>query len=145
MRWVATDEAKAAVKEALDHFPDITIESYTGGADWIEAERQRMIETMRKAGFPACASERRSRRDRVWCACRSVSSVRRRTDLPVARNFSDHSTLSTLSQRMSARWLWDSRDAAGTSFTVPLGKSNTTPSAVAPSPAAQRATCAKPT
>ena len=49
------DEAKAAVAETLKRYPDITIQSYVSTPDWSEAERQRLIETMRKAGFPACA------------------------------------------------------------------------------------------
>jgi hypothetical protein len=49
------DDAKAAVAETLKRFPDITIQSYVSTPDWGEAERQRLIETMRKAGFPACA------------------------------------------------------------------------------------------
>ena len=49
------DEAKAAVAETLKRFPGITIQSYVSTPDWSEAERQRLIETMRKAGFPACA------------------------------------------------------------------------------------------
>lgn len=50
------EEAKAAVAETLRRYPDITIQSYVSTPDWSEAERQRLIETMRKAGFPACAS-----------------------------------------------------------------------------------------
>jgi TolB-like protein len=49
------DEAKAAVAETLKRFPGITIQSYVSTPDWSGAERQRLIETMRKAGFPACA------------------------------------------------------------------------------------------
>ena len=49
------DEAKAAVAETLKRFPDITIQSYVSTPDWSDAERQRLVETMRKAGFPACA------------------------------------------------------------------------------------------
>ena len=49
------DEAKAAVAETLKRFPGITIQGYVSTPDWSEAERQRLIETMRKAGFPACA------------------------------------------------------------------------------------------
>jgi TolB-like protein len=49
------DEAKAAVADTLKRFPTITIQGYVSTPDWSEAERQRLIETMRKAGFPACA------------------------------------------------------------------------------------------
>ena len=49
------DEAKAAVAETLKRFPGITIQSYVSTPDWSEAERQRLVETMRQAGFPACA------------------------------------------------------------------------------------------
>ncbi|ANY83674.1 adenylate cyclase (plasmid) [Microvirga ossetica] len=49
------DEANAAVAETLKRFPGITIQGYVSTPDWSEAERQRLIETMRKAGFPACA------------------------------------------------------------------------------------------
>jgi TolB-like protein/class 3 adenylate cyclase len=51
------DEAKAAVTEALDHFPDMTIESYAGLPGISAAERQRLVEAMKKAGFPVCAGE----------------------------------------------------------------------------------------
>ncbi|ANY84266.1 hypothetical protein BB934_39265 (plasmid) [Microvirga ossetica] len=49
------DEAKAAVAETLKRFPGITIQGYVSTPDWSEAKRQRLIETMRTAGFPACA------------------------------------------------------------------------------------------
>jgi TolB-like protein/class 3 adenylate cyclase len=51
-----TAEAKAVVARALTRFPDISIEGFASRPDFIEHERQRWIETMRKAGFPACAS-----------------------------------------------------------------------------------------
>ncbi len=47
--------AKAAVSDALGHHPELTIEGFVGIPDWSEAERKRLIETMRAAGFPACA------------------------------------------------------------------------------------------
>jgi TolB-like protein/class 3 adenylate cyclase len=50
------DEAKAAVTETLKRFSDITIQSYVSTPDWRGAERERLIETMRRAGFPACAT-----------------------------------------------------------------------------------------
>jgi tetratricopeptide (TPR) repeat protein len=49
------DEAKAAVVDTLKRFPGITIQGYVSTPDWSEAERQRLVETMRTAGFPACA------------------------------------------------------------------------------------------
>jgi TolB-like protein len=48
-------EAKAMVIKALARFPDISIEKLISRPDFAEHERQRLIETMRKAGFPACA------------------------------------------------------------------------------------------
>jgi tetratricopeptide (TPR) repeat protein len=48
-------EAKAALSDALARFPDLTIEEMAGGAGNSDAERNRWIETMRAAGFPACA------------------------------------------------------------------------------------------
>ncbi len=48
-------EAKSALTDALAHFPDLTIEGLTGTPDWSDAERKRLAETMRAAGFPPCA------------------------------------------------------------------------------------------
>ncbi len=48
-------EAKAALSDALAHFPDLTIEEIAGGPGNSDAERNRWIETMRAAGFPVCA------------------------------------------------------------------------------------------
>jgi TolB-like protein/class 3 adenylate cyclase len=48
-------EAKAAVSDALQHFPDLTIEGFTGTPDWSDADRKRLIGPMRAAGFPPCA------------------------------------------------------------------------------------------
>jgi TolB-like protein/class 3 adenylate cyclase/cytochrome c-type biogenesis protein CcmH/NrfG len=48
-------EAKAVVTKALARFPDISIEDQISRPDFADHERQRYIETMRKAGFPACA------------------------------------------------------------------------------------------
>ena len=48
-------EAKAATSDALQHFPDLTIEGFTGTADWTDADRKRLIGPMRAAGFPPCA------------------------------------------------------------------------------------------
>ncbi len=50
-------EAKAALSDALQHFPDLTIEGLTGTPDWSDADRKRLNETMRAAGFPVCASD----------------------------------------------------------------------------------------
>jgi hypothetical protein len=48
-------EAKVTVDEALQRYPNLTIESIANDPGTSEAERQRHIETMRLAGFPACA------------------------------------------------------------------------------------------
>jgi TolB-like protein/Tfp pilus assembly protein PilF len=49
------DDARASVKQALDSYPNLSIEGFINDPGWSEAERQRMIETMRAAGFPPCA------------------------------------------------------------------------------------------
>ena len=49
-------EAKAALADALAHHPDLTIEGLIGTPDWGDADRKRLNETMRAAGFPVCAS-----------------------------------------------------------------------------------------
>jgi len=52
------DEARAAVAETLAKHPNLTIEGYAlADPSWNEAEQKRLIETVRKAGFPACARE----------------------------------------------------------------------------------------
>ena len=48
-------EAKAATSDALQHFPDLTIEGFTGTADNTDLDRIRLIGPMRAAGFPPCA------------------------------------------------------------------------------------------
>jgi TolB-like protein/class 3 adenylate cyclase len=48
-------EAKAAVSDALQHFPDLTIEGFLGTPDWSDADRTRFIGPMRAAGFRPCA------------------------------------------------------------------------------------------
>ena len=48
-------EAKVAVSDALMHYPHLTIEGFTGTVVWTEADRKRLIEPMRAAGFPVCA------------------------------------------------------------------------------------------
>jgi tetratricopeptide (TPR) repeat protein len=50
-----TAEAKAATSDALQHFPDLTIEGFTGTADYSDSDRIRLIGPMRAAGFPPCA------------------------------------------------------------------------------------------
>ena len=50
-----TNEARAAVDRALALFPDMSIEGLTSSPAWADPERSRFTETMRKAGFPACA------------------------------------------------------------------------------------------
>jgi TolB-like protein/class 3 adenylate cyclase len=52
------DDAHAAVADTLAHFPGVSIESFAGTPDWSDAERERLTEAMRKAGFPACATEK---------------------------------------------------------------------------------------
>jgi tetratricopeptide (TPR) repeat protein len=49
------EDARIAVEEALRMFPDFTIEEFAGAPGWSESERSRFNETMRLAGYPACA------------------------------------------------------------------------------------------
>jgi TolB-like protein/Flp pilus assembly protein TadD len=49
------EEARAAVRQALERFPELTIEGFVSDPGLIDAERQRLIEAMRSAGFPPCA------------------------------------------------------------------------------------------
>ncbi len=51
------DEARALVGESLAAYPAITIEGWTGDPGWSAEDRRNTIELMRKAGFPACASD----------------------------------------------------------------------------------------
>jgi Tfp pilus assembly protein PilF len=51
-----TEEAKVWVRKALERHPDLTIEGMANEPGYRDAERQRLIETMRLAGFPPCAS-----------------------------------------------------------------------------------------
>ena len=45
-----------SVSDALARFPDLSIEGYAvARTDINDRERRQLIETMRKAGFPACA------------------------------------------------------------------------------------------
>jgi tetratricopeptide (TPR) repeat protein len=48
-------EARATVTAALADYPDLTIEGVTASLGWTDAERERLIEAMRAAGFPPCA------------------------------------------------------------------------------------------
>lgn len=50
-----TAEAKKAVEDALKLFPELTIEGTANEPGYSEAERHRLVETMRLAGFPPCA------------------------------------------------------------------------------------------
>ncbi len=49
-------EAKAALSDALQHFPDLTVEGVSETPDWSDADWRRLNETMRAAGLPVCAS-----------------------------------------------------------------------------------------
>ncbi|TSD86088.1 adenylate/guanylate cyclase domain-containing protein [Mycobacterium sp. KBS0706] len=48
-------EAQATVQEALKRYPNLTIEGHVNDPGLNDVERQRLAETMRLAGFPACA------------------------------------------------------------------------------------------
>jgi tetratricopeptide (TPR) repeat protein len=48
-------EAQATVKEALKRYPSLTIEAIASTPGFNEVEGQRYIDSMRLAGFPACA------------------------------------------------------------------------------------------
>jgi hypothetical protein len=50
-----TDEARAWVKDALAHYPDLTVEGWVIDPSLSDVERQRLVETMKAAGFPLCA------------------------------------------------------------------------------------------
>ncbi|MFO1047970.1 MAG: adenylate/guanylate cyclase domain-containing protein [Geminicoccaceae bacterium] len=50
-----TDEARRAVADAVAHKPDLTIEEFLSDPGLGEVERDRLTDTMRKAGFPPCA------------------------------------------------------------------------------------------
>ena len=49
------EEAKMAARQALERFPDLTVERYINRNTISSNLRQHVIETMRMAGFPACA------------------------------------------------------------------------------------------
>jgi TolB-like protein/class 3 adenylate cyclase len=48
------DEAKAVVGRTLGRFVNMTIEGFVNRPEWADHERTRLVETMGKAGFPAC-------------------------------------------------------------------------------------------
>ena len=50
-----TAEAAAAVRQALERFPNLTVESFVNGQNMSDNLRQHLVETMRLAGFPSCA------------------------------------------------------------------------------------------
>ena len=50
-----TDEAKASVRETLKQHPDLTVEGMINESGLSTMERNRFMETMPLAGFPACA------------------------------------------------------------------------------------------
>ena len=49
-------ESHAAVRQALERHPDLTIEGLGNDPSLSDSERQRFIETMRLAGFTPCVS-----------------------------------------------------------------------------------------
>jgi hypothetical protein len=53
------EEAKAAAEKVLSDMPGFSIEEYVSDPVWSDAERQRLNETMRVAGFPVCAGPER--------------------------------------------------------------------------------------
>jgi TolB-like protein/class 3 adenylate cyclase/Tfp pilus assembly protein PilF len=59
-------EAKATVSDALAHFPDLTIEGFTGSSGMSEEERKRLIGPMRAAGFPACTKPETLAKNPQW-------------------------------------------------------------------------------
>ncbi len=50
------DDARRAVADTLAQYPDLTIESFLSDPGYNDVERGKLMPTMRKAGFPACAS-----------------------------------------------------------------------------------------
>ena len=65
-------EAKTAVDQALALDPDVSIERKISDPASRRPERVRLIEAMRKAGFPACANRKHSRSSTGRCVCRSA-------------------------------------------------------------------------
>jgi tetratricopeptide (TPR) repeat protein len=50
------DNAHAAAKDALAHYPDLTAEGIVNDPGFNDRERKTLAEALRDAGFPACAS-----------------------------------------------------------------------------------------
>jgi TolB-like protein/Flp pilus assembly protein TadD len=50
------DDAHRAVADTLVRYPDLTIESIVSDRGWNDVERGKLLQAMRQAGFPACAS-----------------------------------------------------------------------------------------
>jgi hypothetical protein len=51
-----TEDARSAAADALKRHPDLTIEGFAlNSPGYSDAERQRLVEGMRAAGFPPCA------------------------------------------------------------------------------------------
>jgi len=50
------DRAQAAVKDALERYPDLTAEGIVNDPGFNDVERKKLAEAMRDAGFPACTS-----------------------------------------------------------------------------------------
>ena len=50
-----TEKARAAAQEALKHHPDLTAEGIANEPGFNDTDRKKLAETMRDAGFPACA------------------------------------------------------------------------------------------
>ena len=53
--FLVDSRGNASVVAGRGPNPDVTIESFTGRPVFSQAERQRLVELMRAAGFPACA------------------------------------------------------------------------------------------
>lgn len=49
------DEAKLWVARTLEKYPDLTIEGFLAGPDWLDTDREHLGKVMREAGFPICA------------------------------------------------------------------------------------------
>ena len=74
-----TEDAAASVEEALAAMPELSIEAVVSTPDLGEAERRRLVETMRLAGFPPCAapgSVADGARRLPECAARAEAPVR---------------------------------------------------------------------
>ena len=50
-----TEEARAAVADALARLPDLSVQGFLSRPGFSDAERRRLEELMRRAGFPSCA------------------------------------------------------------------------------------------